>query len=140
MKKFKKLIGERIYLSPRSLEDTELYTKWLNDMEVTDYTGRTSSVMTYDAEVKYLETRNLDMEPSFAIVTLEDDKLIGSISLENINTSNRTAVLGIFIGDENYLSSGYGSEAIMLLLDFGFKYANLNNIMLKVFDYNNLFQ
>lgn len=136
MKKFKKLIGERIYLSPRSLEDTELYTKWLNDMEVTDYTGRTSSVMTYDAEVKYLETRNLDMEPAFAIVTLEDDKLIGSISLENINTSNRTAVLGIFIGDENYRSNGYGTEAIRLLLDFAFNYMNLNSIKLDLVSCN----
>ena len=31
MKYFKKVIGKRIYLSPRSPEDTEIFTKWLND-------------------------------------------------------------------------------------------------------------
>ncbi|MDD4796309.1 MAG: GNAT family protein, partial [Eubacteriales bacterium] len=30
----------------------------------------------------------------------------------------------------------YGSEALTLLVDFGFHYLNLNNIMLKVFSFN----
>ena len=34
MKYFKKLVGERIYLSPRSTEDVEKYTEWgAKDME-----------------------------------------------------------------------------------------------------------
>ena len=50
MKYFKKLVGERIYLSPRSVEDAEIFTNWMNDFEVTDYTGRSDSVLTLDAE------------------------------------------------------------------------------------------
>ena len=61
---------------------------------------------------------------------------MGYISLMKIHDVNRTAELGIFIGDEENLSRGYGSEAIMLLLDYAFNYVNLNNVMLKVFDYN----
>lgn len=30
MKYFKKLIGDRIYLSPRNNEDIEKFTEWLN--------------------------------------------------------------------------------------------------------------
>ena len=30
MKYFKKLVGERIYLSPRNSEDVEQFTEWLN--------------------------------------------------------------------------------------------------------------
>ena len=30
MKYFKKLIGERIYLSPRNCEEVERFTEWLN--------------------------------------------------------------------------------------------------------------
>ena len=41
MKYFKKLMGDRVYLSPRSLEDLEIYTTWMNDMTITDYIGRT---------------------------------------------------------------------------------------------------
>lgn len=31
MKYFKKLVGDRIYLSPRSVEDYEIFTEWLNN-------------------------------------------------------------------------------------------------------------
>ena len=31
MKYFRKLVGERIYLSPRSTEDVEKYTEWLKE-------------------------------------------------------------------------------------------------------------
>ena len=51
----------------------------------------------------------------------------------NLDEIDKTAEMGIFIGDKNYHSCGYGSEAIKLILDYGFNYINLNNIMLKVF-------
>ena len=52
MKYFKKLIGERIYLSPRNSEDVEKYTEWMNDFETTDYTGRSHQIVTIEAEKK----------------------------------------------------------------------------------------
>lgn len=137
MKYFKKLVGERIYLSPRNSEDAELFTKWMNDFEITDYTGRSATIMTLDAEKKYLENKNMDLETTaFAIVDLKTDKMVGTLSLENISYNNRTAVLGIFIGDPDYRSNGYGTEAIKLLLDFAFNYMNLNSIKLDVLSCN----
>ena len=137
MKYFKKLIGERIYLSPRNSEDAEIFTKWMNDFEVTDYTGRSAAIMTLDAEKKYLENKNLETDNiSFAIIDLKTDKMIGTLSLENVNYNSRTAVFGIFIGDENYRSNGYGTESIRLLLDFAFNYVNLNSIKLTVLECN----
>ena len=137
MKYFKKLIGERIYLSPRSSEDAEIFTKWMNDFEVTDYIGRSDTILTLDAEKKYLESKNMDLSTtSFAIIDLKTDKMIGTLSLEEIHHTNRTAVLGIFIGEPDFRSNGYGSEAIKLLLDFGFNYMNLNSIRLNVLSCN----
>lgn len=34
MKYFKKLVGEKCYLSPLSIEDAELWAEWDNDLEV----------------------------------------------------------------------------------------------------------
>lgn len=135
MKYFKKLVGDRIYLSPRNSEDVELFTKWLNDFEVTDYTGRSGMLLSLDGEKKYLE-ENGNPEGNFAIVTLEGDKLIGTVSLERIEWINRTATLGIFIGDGEYLNKGYGTEAIRLILEFGFKYMNLHSVKLDVMEFN----
>ena len=38
MKYYKKLVGERIYLSPKGISDEEIYkfTEWMNDFEITD--------------------------------------------------------------------------------------------------------
>ena len=135
MKYFKKLVGERIYLSPRSTEDAETFTEWMNDFETTDYTGRSGCIMSLEGEKKYLEERNNE-EATFVIVTLDKDKLIGTIGLEDVNYINRTATLGIFIGDKNFRCNGYGTEAIRLLLDYGFNYMNLNNIKLDVMEFN----
>jgi RimJ/RimL family protein N-acetyltransferase len=49
---------------------------------------------------------------------------------------HRTAEAGIFIGNKNYWNKGYGTEAMKLLLDYGFNLLNLNNIMLSVYSFN----
>ncbi len=134
-KYFKKLIGERIYLSPRNTEEAEQFTEWLNDFETTDYIGRSALIITLEGEKKYFE-ENMDKNYNFFIVTLDDDKLIGTISLEKYDAINRTATLGIFIGDKEYRSQGYGTEAIRLILDYGFNYLNLNNIKLDLMSFN----
>lgn len=135
MKYFKKLVGDRIYLSPMSCEDAEKYTEWMNDFETTDYTGRSHRIMTIEAEKQYLEN-NINEEAIFSIIDIEKDKLIGGVGLHEINHIKRKAVLGIFIGDKNYRDKGYGTEAIRLILEYGFNYLNLNNIKLDLMEFN----
>ena len=133
---FKKLVGEKVYLSPRSVEDAEKYARWLNDFEIAKYLGNQFvKTINIENEKEYLLKQDSDSY-NFAIVDKETDELIGSTGLMNVNNINKTAELGIFIGDEDHLSHGYGSEAIKLLLDFGFNQANLNNIMLKAVGFN----
>ena len=139
MKYCKKLVGDRIYLSPKGVseEEIEKFTEWMNDFQVTDYIGRTSKIKTYSSEKEYLENaeKNTDKR-TFNIVNLEDDKLIGTLGLEKINWIERSAVLGIFIGDKDFRSNGYGTEAITLLLEYGFKYLNLHSIRLDLLSFN----
>lgn len=136
---FKKIIGDRIYLSPRGTSDEEIekFTEWLNDTQVTDYIGKTNQICTLAVEKNYFEKSVIDKSNRcFNIVTLEDDKLIGTISLEFINWIDRQATLGIFIGDENFRNDGYGPESIKLLLEYGFKYLNLHSIKLDLVSAN----
>ncbi len=135
MKYFKKLVGEKVYLSPRNMEDIELYVQWLNDFHTTDYIGRSHQTISIEEEREYLENPMKD-EISFAIVDLTKDLLIGTLSLCHINYIKRTATLGIFIGNPEYRSKGYGTEAIKLLLEYAFHYLNLNNIKLDVLEIN----
>lgn len=134
-KYFKKIVGERIYLSPRNTEDAEVFTEWLNDFETTDYIGRSCMLFTLEAEKKYLED-NANAEATFSIIDMKKDKMIGVVGIENINHIKRIGTLGVFIGDKAYRENGYGTEAIRLVLDYGFNYLNLNNIKLDVLEFN----
>ena len=60
MKYFKKLVGEKVYLSPPREEDIEKYTKWLNDFNTTDYLGRSSKICTVEAEKEWYDSPVFD--------------------------------------------------------------------------------
>ena len=62
MKYFKKLVGDRIYLSPRNSEDVEIFTKWLNDFQTTDYIGRSSNIVTLQEEKMFPAISEQDTE------------------------------------------------------------------------------
>lgn len=139
MQYYKKLIGDRIYLSPKGASDDEIqkFTEWMNDFEVTDYIGRSGNLITLIGEKDYLENIAKDSKNrNFDIITLNNNKLIGTVSLENINFIERSAILGIFIGDKDFRNNGYGKEAIKLLLEYGFKYLNLHSIRLDLLAVN----
>lgn len=137
MKYFKKLIGDNIYLSPQSSDEEtmEKFTEWLNDFDTTDYIANSSKLFTLEDEKKHFESKK-ENAYIFFIVRLEDDEVIGTIGLHEINNIDRTSTLGIFIGDKSGRNKGYGTEAIRLILEYGFKYLNLNNIDLDVFSFN----
>ncbi len=136
MKYFRKIEGNRIYLSPVNIEDAEMYAKWLNDRKVTDGIHGTRNVVNIEGERKWIADTLERGTHTFGIVLKDSDKLIGNIGFSDYNGTDRSATLGIFIGDEEYRNNGYGSEAIKLLIKYGFDVLNLHNIDLGVFSFN----
>ena len=136
MKYFKKLIGEKVYLSPLNVDDAEKFVEWFCDFKTSDGTEKSGNIVTIESEREWLEktVRNNDLH--FAIVKLVNDELIGSCGYSIIDYQNRIGTIGILIGDENNRSNGYGTAVLRLLLDYGFNYLNLNNIMLQVKSFN----
>jgi RimJ/RimL family protein N-acetyltransferase len=51
---------------------------------------------------------------------MDGDELIDQISLHDIDHLNRHAFLGIMIGEVEHQGKGYGTEAVRLVLDYGF--------------------
>jgi RimJ/RimL family protein N-acetyltransferase len=72
----------------------------------------------------------------FAIRTLAEDKLIGFIAFDGINWTNRDGYVAIGIGEQDFWSKGYGSDAMQLMLRYGFTELNLHRISLTVFEQN----
>lgn len=134
MKYYKKIEGKNIYLSPINLLDADIYAKWLNDRNITDNLGNTVFVTNEEKEKEWILSKTSEVR--FAIIKKDGDELIGNCSLMDINRINRTATLGIFIGEKDNQAKGYGFEAINLLLEYGFNISNFHNINLKVFEFN----
>ena len=139
MEYYKKLVGDRIYLSPVAYTEEALdkFTNWMNDFNVTDYTNRSSEITTYLNEKEWLDRTARKTETrDFNIIDIKTNKLIGSVGLVNFRWIPRSATLGVFIGDDEYRSNGYGTEAIRLILEYAFKYLNLHSVNLDLIDVN----
>lgn len=134
MKYYRKLVGKKVYLSPMNAEDVEVYIKWLNDFAVTDGLGTSNKIVSLEDEKEWISQNSNQYQ--FAIVRLEDNQLIGNCGFHAIDHLRQCSDVGLFIGDEENRNKGYGKEVLNLLLDYGFYYMNLNNIMLKVFSFN----
>lgn len=135
MKYFKKMEADRLYLSPVNPEDIETYMKWINNLSLSLKIGSPAEVFSLPREQSVLENMAREGQ-NFAVVLKNNDELIGNCSLFAIDQVRRVAELGIFIGEDRQRGMGYGAEAIKLLCEYDFKILNLNNIMLRVFEFN----
>lgn len=69
-------------------------------------------------------------------IETKDGKYIGSCGVNHMDKKNRVAQIGIYIGEAEYQSKGYGTEAMKLLLEFLFNEYNVNKVKLGVFSFN----
>ncbi len=128
--------GDRLYLRPIEVSDEFLLRKWLNDPIIRqglDHLPPTNGV----CEQAWIESQpGKAGEYHLGIVVRAGDRLIGTVSLVDIDAINRSAELRIMIGDVDYHCRGFGTEAVRLIVRYGFEDLNLNRITLGVFANN----
>lgn len=131
--------GKRITLRGLELEDTKIILKHFNDFELRQFLGVPVPI-SKDEEETWIqntwESRRKGTEHVFGIELSKTKLLIGTCSLFNVHCINRSAELGIAIWNKSYWSKGYGSDALILLLAYGFDYLNLHSIYLLVNENN----
>ena len=132
-----KLPGDKISLAPVELQDAALWHRWLNDLDVAlPLGGEAWSSITSTGMERDCERMAANGEPVFTIVLNETGDAIGRCMLFGLDHINRTTMLGIFIGEKERWSHGYGAEALTLLLDYCFNILNLNSVMLGTYSFN----
>jgi RimJ/RimL family protein N-acetyltransferase len=72
----------------------------------------------------------------FAMRTLESDQLVGFIGVDRDTFPNGDGFVGIGIGDRNFWSKGYGTDAMEIILRYAFLELNLRRVSLDTFEYN----
>jgi RimJ/RimL family protein N-acetyltransferase len=132
--------GEKVYLGQIRKDLAPVYRRWLNDLRM----SRTLGVLAYQGlpltdedEQAWIESVRSDKdEVVFGIYECETGRPVGNCGLSEARSHNRSAELGIGIGEPDARGKGYGTEATRLLLDYGFTVLGLHHIWLKCVVYN----
>ena len=141
------IYSEHIRLRRNERSDIPKFVEWLNDLEVRRYLSMIYPISQVSEEQWFENMLKLpaseqpfgieirDHLPKGSMVPAganESWRLIGNCSYMGINWTDRSAEVGLFIGDKTCWNKGYGTEVMRLLLRFGFETLNLNRIFLRV--------
>ncbi|MEE9442970.1 MAG: GNAT family protein [candidate division Zixibacteria bacterium] len=122
------LEGARIFLTPLSIEDTDLNFAWDNDPELSYLDGgvfRPKSIEKTRDEISKAVLNNKML--IFSIIIIESGEHMGNIVLFNMSEYNRSAHWGIKI-DKIFWRQKYATEAARLLIRYAFKSLGLNKL------------
>lgn len=130
------LSGKKVYLTTVEEENLEQMRKWRNEPGLRRY-FREYREISRTMQKKWFEKINNDNnQVNFEIHDTSNGKIIGHCGLYYINWVSRTGEFGIYIGDKEYRSGGYGSDTLRTLVKYGFEDLNLNRIWCEVYDNN----
>jgi RimJ/RimL family protein N-acetyltransferase len=132
------LVGERVRM--RGVRDDDLPTlaKWAMDPgRMATLSSRVAPPSEAAAKERIAEwSANQDGDLGFAIETLDEPPvLIGTIGLWGAQAKDRCATLGIALGRE-HIGRGYGTDAMRVIVGYGFREMGLHRIQLSVAPFN----
>lgn len=133
--------GALVRLAAESPETmAKAYIKWDVDSEFHRLADSAPAQLWSQKKLKEFIEKNDEKQGDnsfrFSIRTLENDLLIGGAGLWIQRWNLGDAWLGIFIGEREYWGKGYGSDAMRLLVAYGFSELNLRRITLGLHSYN----
>jgi len=129
--------GKKVRIRAIEKTDIDEIMKWVNDPEVMQNLFMRYPVSRYQEE-KWIEKALDDSNPRNRVFALEtkDGVYLGGMGLHAVNWENGNAEVGIVIGKKEHWNKGYGTDAMMAMLDFAFNRMNLHRVYLRVYDFN----
>ena len=128
--------GDLVALGPLRRDLIPTYARWVNDLGTLRTLAVLPAPLAIEAEEAWYEAAIAGGARVFTIHELATLDPIGTCELRDIDHRNRTATIGMLIGEPAARGKGYGTEATRLLLDVGFTVLGLHSIWLDVFSFN----
>lgn len=119
-------------------DDMKDIYRWFSDREFLKYYDYVSPVPMNTEEVDKIfhDYKKNEESDVFAIKLIKNNQIIGIAGYDDIVKENKVATLFIGIGNKEIRGKGYGKEALMLLLDYGFNELKFHRIQLNVLEFN----
>jgi RimJ/RimL family protein N-acetyltransferase len=128
----------RIRLCKKQLGDAADDYAWKTDPELAELDASSPLNISF-SEYLFMYISELRMATpakyEFSIETVNGEH-IGNCAYYNINRIKGEAEIGIMLGNRQYWDRGYGTEAIISLVDYVFDHLKLKRVHLKTLDYN----
>lgn len=128
------IVGEKVRLRPVERDDLPRFVAWFADHEVRQFLS-VYLPFSMEQEKRWfedLQERIARKESVVLAIETAEGVHIGNIGLNDINWKDRSAELGIVVGEKGYWNQGYGSDAIRTMLNLAFGEMNLHRIFLRV--------
>ena len=130
------LKGKRLYLRPMRREDLPLLLKWTNDPDLRDlYLRRHFPVEEIEAG-EWIAQLHKRSDSVSLVICLNDGRAIGIMGIHSIDWKNRLAESETVIGEKEFWSRGYATEAKMILLHYAFDTLNLRKMHGTIYSFN----
>lgn len=128
--------GEKTVLKGLTKESAPLIYEWVNQEQLRPLTGTVYPVSEYEHEEWVRKMATASDKKLFLICCKDSGTPIGTIGLKNFDWLNRKAELFVSIGDQAYVSGGYGTDAVATLVNYCFNSLNLHKISARVYASN----
>lgn len=132
-------IGEKVALREITPEDTDLIVKWRNNERVrNNFVYKVKFTREIHENWYNTKIKKGLVEQFIICENKEGYRPVGSVYFRDIDREKETAEYGIFIGEDDAVSKGYGSETVLLALNIAKEKIGLKKVFLKAFTYNEI--
>lgn len=119
-----------VHLRPITADDAKKIVEWRNK----DFVRKNfiyQELFTEEGQRKWISGQVETGHVAQFIICLSDKREIGSVYFRDIDRKAGTAEYGIFIGEEDALGRGYGTETAKVALKYAFTTLALNRVFLR---------
>ncbi len=131
--------GTQVALRRHVPENRPAFATWYQDAEIANVLRHDLEPLSERQANAYFDTIVLPQSSRgtcWAVHLVEDDTLIGSTAVTDIDPRQRTCLFRIVIGDKRVWGKGAGTEATRLVVAEAFETLDLETVKLEVFTHN----
>lgn len=136
--KIRFLEAEKVYLIPIEEQHLDEYYHKLSNGSFKSCKNTGSKIIITKVGIRNFISKicSDNSRVDFFIVSKENDEIVGEVVINYIDWQNRSASIRIAIFQEENYNKKYGTEAMLVALNFGFGMYNLHRIELQVYPFN----